>query len=65
MKRFLSWILFLPLIAIALVTFPVKLAFYSLCYILVLLSNAIIQLADLNVKIELDVSSPIKFKVKV
>lgn len=63
MKQIISWFLFIPLVVLAVITFPVKLVFYSLCFVITALSNAIIQGTDLKVKAVLDLAPPIKFKV--
>lgn len=65
MKQFLSWILVLLIIPIALITFPFKIIFYTLCYVLAYLANSILQLTGTSVEATMDVSPPIKFKVKV
>lgn len=63
MKQIISWFLLIPLIILAVITFPVKLVFYSLCFVITALSNAIIHCKGLKVKAVLDLTPPIKFKV--
>lgn len=63
MKQIISLFLFIPLAVLAVITFPVKLVFYSLCFAITALSNAIIHCRGLKVKAVLDLTPPIKFKV--
>ncbi len=63
MKQIISLFLFIPLVVLAVITFPVKLVFYSLCFAITALSNAIIHCIGLKVKAVLDLTPPIEFKV--
>lgn len=63
MKQIISWFLFIPLVVLAVITFPVKLVFYSLCFVITALSNAIIHCTGSKAKAVLDLTPLIKFKV--